>query len=140
MRIYGRQIASSHFDLATSLSGLPLLMLTCFLLAGCALSVAGRVTVTRNSDRLSIFTGVGWFGWTRSYAWSDFRSVREDFTPSVRKWDLQGRLVVMEGARRVTFGPMWSEDRRYFVLNVIRMMLNAASQPQLSAITPPRFT
>ena len=101
------------------------------------MTVAGKVTVTRQADRLSIFTGVGWLGWTENYAWSDFRTIREDLAGGTSQWNRQMRVIVMEGARRATFGALWSGDRRYFVLNALRKML--ADRGHVSEITPPRF-
>jgi hypothetical protein len=134
--IYGQQIASRHFAPFESLFGIPFLFGTCMLVSFCAMTIAGRIAVTRQADRLSIFTGVGWLGWTRNYSWSDFRSVREDVA-GMASWNRQGRVIVMEGARRAAFGSLWSGDRRYFVLNALRKML--ADRGQVSAITPPRF-
>ena len=136
--IYGTQIASSHLDPVTSLIGLPFLVGTLGLLAWCALAVAGRATVTRRSDRLSVFVGAGGIGWTRSYAWSDFSSVREELTGYGFNWNRMGRIIVLEGARRVAFGSLWSEDRRYFVLHALLKMLDTADRFQRSAFTSPR--
>jgi hypothetical protein len=60
--IYGTQIASGVFDPKMSLFGLPFLIGTCVLVGWCAMTIAGKITVTRNSDSLSVFTGVGRFG------------------------------------------------------------------------------
>ncbi len=136
--IYGKQIASRHFDFAQSLLGLPFFLGTLFLVAWCALTVAGRVTITRHSNRLSIFMGVGWLGWTRNYSWADFRSVREELATNAYNWN-RGRVIMIEGVRRITFGSLWNEDRRYFVLNAVRQMINTTGRSQLSAIMSPRF-
>ncbi len=138
--IYWRQIASHRFDPTGSLLGFPFFLGTCVLVSLCALNVAGKVTVTRHADRLSIFIGVGWLGWTRNYSWSDFRSIREDLAGSAwNNWNRQGRVIILEGARRATFGSVWSEDRRYFVLSAIRAMLNSSTRSSASPITSARF-
>ncbi len=135
--IYVRQIVSHHFVFVESLVGLPFLFGTFWLVAWCAMTVAGRTIISLRSDRLAIFIGVGRLGWTRTYVWSDFRSIREDMAGNGLNWNRFGRVIVLEGARRVTFGSFWTEDRRYFVMSTIRRMLTNRSQA--SAIASPRF-
>jgi hypothetical protein len=130
--IYGRQIATGHFDFASSLFGLPFLAGSVFLLAGCLMTTAGKTVITRDSDRLTIFNGVGWLGLTRSYLWSDFRYVREDsvlgsFNVSS---NFQGRTIALEGRRRITFGSAWTSQRRYFVLSALRSEMTSSSISQ----------
>ena len=137
--IYGRQIAHRHFDAVSSLFGLPFLIGSCVLVSMCALYTAGKITVTQDSDRLSIFCGVGWLGWTRNYVWSDFRTIREDSGLNGFNWNRQGRLIVLEGKRRVAFGSMWTEDRRYFVLNAIRPFLHNANRYVISTVATTKF-
>ena len=136
--IYGRQITSGNFRLTESLFGLPFLIGTIVLVSLCAMTVAGETTVTRQSDRLSIFTGIGGLGWRRNYLWSDFRVVREDSSGNRYGWNRQGQVVALEGKRRATFGGMWTQERRYFVLNALRAMLKDSNGSPAS-ISPPRF-
>ena len=139
--IYGRQVQKGQFDLFSSLFGLPFLIGTCFLLAGCALAVAGKTEVTRDGDRLSVFTGIGWLGLTRTYAWSDFGSAREDFTAG--SWSTnanpRGRTIALEGKRRITFGSGWTSDRHYFVLSALRSELGSLSQSSSWTTPTPLF-
>jgi hypothetical protein len=121
--IYGKQIASGHLDPSSSLFGLPFLIGSCFLICLCAMVTTGKVTVCLSSGRLIIFTGVGSIGWTRSYSWSDFQTVREEAGYGSFNWSGRGQAIALEGKRKVTFGSMWSEDGRYFVLNVLRREL-----------------
>jgi hypothetical protein len=137
--IYGTQIRSGHFVLFQSLFGLPFLIGSCFLISSCALYVAGRIEVTRLGDRLSVFTGVGWLGWTRNYTWTDFTSAREDTRLNKWGWTNRGRIIVLEGKSRVAFGSGLTENRSYFVLSVLRAMLKSAGSSQGPAITLPRF-
>ncbi len=133
--IYGSQFISGHLNFAASLFGLPFLIGTCFLLCGCALTVAGKTVITRNADRLSVFNGVGWLGLTRNYAWSDFRTAREDFATGSYNFSAggRGRTIALEGKRRITFGSMLTNDRRYFVLCALRSMLGSESGSQVSS-------
>jgi len=126
--IYGSQIAKGHFDLGSSLFGIPFLIGTCVLISLCALYSAGRVAVTLSSGRLSIFTGVGLIGWTRSYSWSEFRTVREDLTSGAFNTNRRGKSIYLEGSRRVGFGSLLSDERRYFVASALRANLSKADR------------
>ena len=83
------------------------------------MTVAGKVELSQSEDRLSVFIGVGKLGWSRTFLWSDFSSAREDGRRNGFNWNGQGRVVVMEGKRRVAFGSMWNEEKRYFVLSAL---------------------
>jgi hypothetical protein len=139
--IYGTQIKSGHFDPSSSLFGLPFLIGTVCLVSVCAMMIAGKVEVTRSGDMLSVFSGVGLLGWTRSFRWSDFDSVREE----VRRngWNgnfsRQGPVILLEGRRRVAFGSMWNDERRYFVLSALRSMFGSSNRAQSTTIMAPQF-
>jgi hypothetical protein len=81
-----------------------------------------------------VFTGVGWIGLTRSYAWSDFSTAREDFAMGSYNVNFgsRGRTIALEGKRRITLGSMLTSDRRYFVLCALRSMLSSESGSQIS--------
>ena len=120
--IYGRQIESRRFDPIQSLLGIPFLLGSIMLIVWCAMMTAGVVRVTRRADDLEIFIGIGPIGWRRRYRWSDFRTARED-TRSGSYWSRKPvHVIVLEGDRRAVFGSMLSEERRYFLLNVLRKM------------------
>lgn len=137
--IYGGQIKSGHFDPFSSLFGLPFLIGSIALVAWCAMTVAGKVELSQREDRLSVFIGVGPLGWSRNFLWSDFTSVREDSRRGGYNWNRQGQVIVMEGKRRVAFGSMWSEERRYFVLSALQKMLRDTNRVQPSAMKTPAF-
>jgi hypothetical protein len=137
--IYGSQIVKGHFALGPSLFGLPFLIGSCFLISLCALYTMGQMTVTKSSDRLSIFVGVGGLGWTRNYLWSDFRTIRDDYASGSMNWNRQGRLIALEGKRRAAFGSLWTDERRYFVLQAIRAFLNGANLASGSTMVTGRF-
>ena len=129
--IYGTQIIKGQFSLAGSLFGIPFFIGTIVLVSWCAMSVAGKVTIARHSDQLSIFTGVGSIGWTRTYAFSDFSTVREGYAGlnSWSNWNRQqGPAIRLEGKRAVAFGSMLSTDRRYFLLKVLQGALHDAGR------------
>ncbi len=88
-----------------------------------ALSAAGQIRLTQEKDRLTIFTGVGKIGSTLHYPWSSFRSVQEDGTPGTFR-------IVLEGAVRAQFGGQLSDQRRRYILNVLRTVLPAQTSKQ----------
>lgn len=123
--IYGSQIVKGEFNLSGSLFGIPFLLGTVFLVSWCAMTVAGQVVVTRHSDQLTIFTGVGSIGWTRTCSLSDFSIVREGYA-GMNSWNWnrrQGPSIRLEGKRAVAFGSTLSTDRRYFLLKVLETAL-----------------
>ncbi len=130
--IYGTQIRSGRLDPFSSLFGLPSLVGTVFLIGWCAMAIAGKVEVSQRGEGLSVFTGVGWLGWTRRYSRSDFTSAREDGRPNGFNWNRQGVTIVLEGKRRAAFGTMLSEERRYFLLSALRQMLSNSSRSRAS--------
>lgn len=128
--IYGSQIVKGEFNLSSSLFGIPFLLGTIFLFSWCAMAVFGRVTITRHSDQLTIFTGVGSIGWTRTCALSDFSTVREGYS-GFNNWNWnsrQGPSIRIEGKRAVAFGSMLSTDRRYFLLKVVQTALRDSTR------------
>lgn len=122
--IYGTQILKGHFSLFPSLFGIPFLIGSMFLVSWCLMSVAGQVVITRHSDQLSIFTGIGPIGWTRTCPLSDFSAVREGYA----NFNRQGPAIRLEGKRAVAFGSMLSTERRYFLVRVLQGALRDTSR------------
>ncbi|WP_109486197.1 hypothetical protein [Occallatibacter savannae] len=125
--IYGTQIAKGHFNLPMSLFGLPFLIGSCFLVSSCLMMTVGRVTVSVHGDRLSIFTGVGPFGITRTGNLSEFKTVGEDFGFSSMNTNRTGRVIRLEGSRSMAFGSMLSNDRRHFLAGALKTALSGYS-------------
>jgi len=128
--IYGTQIMSGKYSLASSIFGVPFLLGTIVLVSWCTMCVAGEVTVTVHSGQLTIFTGVGSIGWRRTCVLSDFSTVREGYS-GLGGWNWnrqQGPSIRLEGKRAVAFGSMLSTDRRYFLLKVLQASLREASR------------
>ena len=137
--IYGRQITSRHFEPVSSLFGFPFMIGSIFLVAMCAMTVAGKVELSQSEDRLSVFIGVSKLGWSRTFLWSDFSSAREDGRRNGFNWNGQGHVIVMEGKRRVAFGSMWNEENRYFVLSALKKMLRDTNRMYPSTTKTPIF-
>lgn len=137
--LYGKQISSGRFDPTSSLFGVPFLIGTIFLVGYCAMTIAGKVELSQRGGNLSVFTGVGRFGWTRRYIWSDFSSAREDSRRNGFNWNRQGVVIVLEGRQRATFGTMLSEERRYFLLGALRQMLRNSPPIQTAGMAIARF-
>ena len=126
--IYGTQIIKGHFSLFPTLFGIPFLIGSIFLVSWCLMSVAGHVTITRHSDQLSIFTGVGPIGWTRTCPLSDFSTVPDGFA-NLSAWNnREGASIRLEGNRALAFGSMLSTERRYFLVKVLQTALRDAGR------------
>lgn len=137
--IYGKQIASGEFDPLTSLFGLPFLIGSVFIISVCAMMIAGKVEVIQRGNEFSVFTGVGKFGWTRNYSWSDFSAAREEGGRTGFNWNHRNVVIILEGKQRVAFGTMLSEKRRYFLLSAIRQALHQSSHNQTASVAFARF-
>jgi hypothetical protein len=138
--IYGTQIIKGHFNLASSLFGIPFLLGSIFLVSWCTMSVAGKVSVTRHADQLTVFTGVGPIGWSRTCNFSDFNSASEDFSfNSSNSWNRQGKVIRLEGKTAIAFGSMLTTERRYFLLAAIRTALSGSSPSPVFAAPVSRF-
>jgi hypothetical protein len=137
--IYGKQILSGHFNPTETLVGLPFLLGSIAMIAACAMMIGGKVEIRLRGDILAVFTGVGSIGWTRSYNWSDFDSVREDASSVGRNWNGQRVGIVLEGRRRLVFGTILTMGRRYFVASALRQMLRSTGRTQGSGMAVARF-
>ena len=126
--IYGTQILKGHFSLGPSLFGIPFLIGSIFLVSWCAMSVAGKVSVSVHGDRLAIFTGVGLLGLTRIANLSDFKTAREDWGHFTNN-NQPSRVIRLEGARALAFGSMLNAERRYFLLAALQSALSGSGRP-----------
>jgi hypothetical protein len=126
--IYGTQFIKGHFSLGPSLFGIPFVIGSVLLVSWCAMSVAGKVTVSVQGDRLAIFTGVGPFGLTRISSLSDFKTAREDFGYGSMNTNRQSRVIRLEGARAMAFGSMLTVERRYFLLSALQSALHGSNR------------
>jgi hypothetical protein len=119
--IYGTQIINGQFSLFQTLFGIPFLIGTVIIGSLAVMCVIGRVVLTVDRDSGSVFTGVGKIGFTKRFEWKDVTRVYEE-----EKRGSKGSVtkqIVLEGKDRITFGSMLSDNRRYFILQVLKKML-----------------
>lgn len=128
--IYGHQIVSGHFDLGSSLFGIPFVLGTLLFGTHAAMSACGHVSITRNGDSGRIFEGIGPLGWVRRFRWSDLESVsqgRASYGPGRGRQNYL--LIVLNlksyGRPTLRFGTLLSEDRRGFLIWVLRSQLGS---------------
>ncbi|MCA8985306.1 MAG: hypothetical protein R3C12_14660 [Planctomycetaceae bacterium] len=119
--IYGTQIVKGEFDLSMSLFGIPFVLGT-FLFGGLAvMTVFGRIEIIVADSVGRLFTGVGPLGWIRRFDWAEVTRIEEDGL-GYEYSGSSGRVISLEGKSRLKFGSMLSEQRRYFLLQGLRVL------------------
>jgi hypothetical protein len=121
--IYASQIVSGEFSLLLSLFGIPFVLGTLLFGSVAVMAVCGQVVVQVDREEGRIFTGVGPFGWTRRFYWNDIHAVDEGVTHH-RHAGNSHQAIALVGQRRITFGSMLSDARRYYVLCALRRQLS----------------
>jgi len=121
--IYGSQINSGKFDLMLSLFGIPFLLGSIFFWAITLMSIWGKVEITIRGDEGTVFSGVGHIGRRKHFKCSDITIVREELQRTQKS---SYHEVILEGATRIKFGSMLNEERRYFIMEVMRTMVAPA--------------
>lgn len=122
--IYGGQLYEGTFELLPSLFGVPFILGSVLLIAATAMMVAGRVEIRLRAEDGAIFTGVGPFGFTRRFKLSEFSRIIEAVTQGRRS---NSHVIALEGARRITFGSMLNSERRYFVIESLRPLVETGN-------------
>lgn len=117
--IYGSQIIKGEFDLGMSLFGIPFVLGSLVFWSLALMAIWGKVEVT--IGRFStVFVGIGSWGWTRRFEWSEVRTIREEVSQFQSQGGNLQRAIVMEGNTRLKFGTGLNEARRYFVMNALK--------------------
>lgn len=119
--IYGTQIATGEFDLGTSLFGIPFVLGTLLFGGIAVMTVCGRIELIVADSDGRLFTGVGPFGWTRRFDWSEVTRIEED-VPGYGYSGSNGQVISLVGKSRMKFGSMISEARRYYLLQGLRVL------------------
>ncbi len=120
--IYGSQIASGEFNIGMSLFGIPFLIGTIIFTGITAMAVAGKVELNLNKQGGKIFTGVGNIGFTKTFTWDEVSTIRET-SSNIRTNGRQNLKLCLEGKRRVCFGIGLKEERRYYLLKAMQIVL-----------------
>ena len=120
--IYGSQIINGEFDLFMSLFGIPFLMGAVIFWSLALMAIWGKVEMSLDKNGGRIFTGIGSLGLTKKFRWEEVSSVREKLSYSNRS-SKQSSSIVLEGAKRVSFGIGLKDERRYYLLRSLQQIL-----------------
>jgi hypothetical protein len=118
--IYWPQILKGEFDLIPSLFGIPFVLGSLVFWSLALMAIWGKVEVTIG-PRSSVFVGVGSVGWRRAIDWSSVHTIREERGTVVYPGG-HGHVIVLDGSNRVVFGSGLNENRRYYLLNVLKQL------------------
>ena len=121
--LYGTQIMSGEFNLVFSLFGIPFLLGSIGLFYASLMAIAGKIVVEADGQRGRIFKGIGPFGRTKHFDWAEIDSVSEGLSGSHTNGKEHSEII-LEGRKRITFGDTLSDEKRFYVVNVIRMHLS----------------
>jgi hypothetical protein len=119
--LYGTQIASGEFYFGPSLFGIPFVLLSIAFWTIALMAVVGKTVVTVNSNRGTVFVGIGPLGWTRSFDWSSTAVIQQEGS-GVRYLGADNGGILLEGTTRLQFGTNLTETRRSFVLNALKYL------------------
>ncbi len=121
--LYGSQIINGEFNLLMSIFGIPFFLGTLFLGSIALMSICGHVLVTVEDDVGRLFVGIGPIGWTRRFRWSSITAVEEQTATQ----NQSSKVLALVGQRRLQFGTMLSDPRRYYLLQCLRQLLGQRS-------------
>ena len=125
--IYGSQIIKGQFNPLVSLFGLPFLIGTIFLGSTAAMAVCGKVRVRVRLDEAEVFAGVGAIGWRRRLAWPDISKITEGRSQINDSGRRSTGICLQGNGHVVKFATGVSEERRDFMMAVLRRMLARAT-------------
>lgn len=120
--LYGTQITSGKFNLLFSLFGIPFLLGSIIIWSMALMLIAGKTEVRLRSGEGVVFTGIGALGRTQRFSASEITTIREDWS-GLRTNRQPRKMIILEGARRITLGTMLNESRRHFLLQALRSAL-----------------
>jgi hypothetical protein len=86
------------------------------------MTLFGRIEVRIDGEKGKILTGFGPVMWTRKFDWSDVDEITSR-PSSINYPGCRGRMIVLEGKRRVRFGSGVRYDRQSYMLAVLLKML-----------------
>jgi len=119
--IYGGQIISGEFNIFLSLFGIPFILGTILFGAKTLMAVMGRVKITLDRSGGRIFTGIGPFGRSKRFNWTEVSQVNE----SVSATKGRGKRINLEGQRRISFGSGIKSERRYYIVQALKQVFKS---------------
>jgi hypothetical protein len=119
--LYGSQLIEGKFDWEFTLFGLPFLYGTVWLAADALMSLGGKIVVTVEHDKGSVFKGIGSVGRTRRFVWSEVSGVEVRDAGFINSARLHA--ISLAGPSRVDFGSILTTARRQFLLDGLRQLL-----------------
>jgi hypothetical protein len=87
--------------------------------------VCGQQELRMEGGQAVVLTGVGPVGWRRRFAWKNVTAVRL----TIAAWQRNDRKVpqiTLDGAKPVNFGTMFTDERRDYVLAVLKRLVGKA--------------
>ncbi|MFK7756597.1 MAG: hypothetical protein AB8B53_06670 [Flavobacteriales bacterium] len=118
--IYGTQIVNGKFNLMMLLIGIPFILGSVLFWSLALMAIWGKVEITINKSGGKTFTGLGKFGFSKSFLWEDVSRIREnDQQNNFRYPGKQGKGILIEGKRRITVGTGLSEGRLYYLFSAL---------------------
>lgn len=117
--IYGNQIKQGHFDMGSSMFGLPFLIGTIVLLSIIAFLLFGNWTISLQQGEGTVFVGVGPLGWKRQFTYDRTTLVSMRMT-DVRVNEVpQKGILIQNGSTDFVFGSMIAEDAKQYIAAAI---------------------
>ena len=88
--------------------------------------LVGKEEVIIKGNEGLIFQGVGTIGRRKHFRWSEIDNIREEaYIARNRNNEGTGYRLVLEGAKQVKFGSMWNSERRYYILNALKLAIKS---------------
>ena len=124
--MYISQIVAGEFDFFKSVLGIPFLLASALFCCMSLMTIWGKVELTIG-DNSSIFVGVGKYGWKRPFDLLSVESVEES---KLKNENASGhyKSIVLKEKKRIVFGTGLRNDRRLFIIDALKYLLNE-SQP-----------
>ena len=86
------------------------------------MSVIGKVELTIDRDGGRIFTGIWKIGLYRNFKWQDIDFIQEETFNFVQYPGNQGARILMEGKRIYSFGSGLRTERRYWMIQTLKIL------------------
>jgi hypothetical protein len=119
---YGSQIVFGEFNVVMSFVGIPFVAASAVFWALALMAVCGKVVVTVNDNKGTVFVGIGSWGWTRRFDWTEVTLIGEVGTGICYPGGSAAGILLLRGATRLTFGTNLSERRRCFVRTALQYL------------------